>query len=559
VARAVRLVTEVSAVDRPFDYRLPDPLSHVGVGDRLRVDFHGRSVRAWVLGDGDDTPELKSVRTWLGYGPPPAMTDFLAWAARRWYAPLATLYRAATDDRLHKVLPVAPTAPVVDAPLDFAPGVWQLAPTTDPLDLVLSAYATTRGNGTLIVVTPTEAWAERLAGRLVRRGIPATSGRDAWANARAGWPVVVGARGTAFAPAPRVAGAVVLDADDDAYRSGQFPYYWAPEVLAERCRRDDAPVWASAPWPSPLVRTLGTVHADPAGTHGWPSVTVDDRRSRDPHEGVLGEAALRAAHAALASDNEVAVAVLLQRLGAGRLLGCRRCGELARCADCGRACEESPEGLICPDGHPGVVAFCVGCGATAFRRVRSGVTTLARDVALQLGHEVTEITAQSSGVIATRVVVGTEALLGRVRKCGVVIFVDADQYLTAPRSTARRAFVDAVGRAGRLVGSRREGRGSIVVQTRRPDDPVITAVVSEDLTLLSAEEDETAQVLGHAPYAAHAVVSGEGAATFVATVPNLTVRETSEGFVLRAATMDALVAALNSVPRPAAPIRVSVE
>ena len=62
-----------------------------------------------------------------------------------------------------------------------------------------------------------------------------------------------------------------------------------------------------------------------------------------------------------------------------------------------------------------------------------------------------------------------------------------------------------------------------------------------------------------APYAAHAVVSGEGAATFVATVPNLTVRETSEGFVLRAPTMELLVAALNSVPRPPAPIRVSVE
>lgn len=546
-------------MDRPFDYRVPDTLAHVAVGDRVRVDFHGRSVRAWVLGDGDDTPDLKVVRTWLGFGPPAAMTDFLAWAARRWYAPLAALYRAATDERLHKVLPTAPEAPVVRPSATFAPGVWQLAPTTDPLDMVLSAYATTRGRGSLLVVTPTEAWAERLAGRLVRRGIPVASGRDGWVTARAGWPVVVGARGTAFAPVPLVAGAVVLDADDDAYRSGQFPYYWAPEVLAERCRRDGAPLWASAPWPSPLVRTLGELHLDSEGGGGWPALTVDDRRSRDPHEGVLGETALRAAHAALAADNEVAVAVLLQRLGAGRLLGCRRCGELARCADCGRACEESPEGLVCPDGHPGVVAFCVGCGATAFRRVRSGVTTLARDVALQLGHEVTEITAQSSGAITTRVVVGTEAIFGRVRKCGVVIFVDADQYLTAPRSTARRAFVDAVGRAGRLVGARREGRGTIVVQTRRPDDPVIAAVVSEDLSLLSTEEDETAQVLGLAPYAARAVVSGEGAADFVATVPTVTARETSDGFVLSAPSIDALVAALSTVPRPPAPIRVSVE
>ena len=48
-ARAVRIITEVAAVDRPFDYALTDATAQVGVGDRVRVDFNHRSVRGWVI------------------------------------------------------------------------------------------------------------------------------------------------------------------------------------------------------------------------------------------------------------------------------------------------------------------------------------------------------------------------------------------------------------------------------------------------------------------------------------------------------------------------------
>ena len=204
MARAVRLLTEVSAVDRAFDYRLPETMATVGVGDRLRVDFHGRSVRGWVLDEVPDAPELKTVKSWLGYGPPPAMAPLFEWAARRWCAPLASFYRSASDVRLHKSLPTDPAALAVPDVVAREPGVWQLAPTTDPIDIVLAAYESTRGRGSLLVLTPTDAWAERLAARLRRRGLFVAQGEQAWPQARAGWPVVVGARGVAFAPLPTV-------------------------------------------------------------------------------------------------------------------------------------------------------------------------------------------------------------------------------------------------------------------------------------------------------------------------------------------------------------------
>ena len=75
-------------------------------------------------------------------------------------------------------------------------------------------------------------------------------------------------------------------------------------------------------------------------TGAWPRVTVVDRRQSDPHDGVLARESLDAAYRALDGDGPVAVVVVLQRLGDGRLLACAKCGELARCEVCGQAEEE---------------------------------------------------------------------------------------------------------------------------------------------------------------------------------------------------------------------------
>ena len=133
------------------------------------------------------------------------------------------------------------------------------------------------------------------------------------------------------------------------------------------------------------------------------------------------------------------------------------------------------------------------------------MTTLARDVAAQLGRPVSEVTAALDPTAPLeRVVVGTEATWQRVRRCGVVIFVDFDQYLLAPRESARRRAITAVGKAGRLVGSRREGRGAVVIQTRRGDDEVIDALREANFDAIVASDVATAELLGLAPYGASA-------------------------------------------------------
>jgi len=564
VTRCVRVVTENAAVDRAFDYELNDTQYHVGVGDRVRVDFNNRSLRGWVTGEVAATREMKPVRKWLGLGPAPEMMGLLEWASRRWCAPLSRFLLAASPSVIVRELPPVPPwrdlDPTIAAQAQAVPpGVVLVSPTQDPLALILHAHlSTARQPGSLLVLVPTEAWAQRLRGRLEQRGCAVAHGEGEWDRMRAGWSVIVGARGAALAPTPRVRAAVVVDADDEAYRSQSSPTWDAATMLMQRCRRDEAPLWLTSVAPSPTLMAWAPTDAWGEVPSGWPRVDVRDRREADPHDGVLSRATLDAAHHALRGDEAVAVVVVLQRLGHGRLFACRRCGELARCAVCAQAEVEMGELVACAEAHEPRANFCRACGATNLKKVRVGVSTLARDVAAQLSQRVDEVTAATTEDITARVVVGTEAVFGRVRRCALVVFVDFDQYLLAPRESARRSALVAVAKAGRLVGSRREGRGEVVVQTRRHDE-VIDALVSGDVRGVIEEDAATAKLLGAPPFGARAEVTGEAAAEFAALVgESLRVRRVDDAYVVTAGNVDELTRVLGETPRPGGRMRLEV-
>lgn len=563
--RAVRVVTEVAAVDRPFDYLVPDHLVSLQLGDRVRVDFNHRSVRAWVVDEASLAPDLKPIGKWLGFGPPAEMLEFLTWASSRWLAPLARLLVSASPKRLVTALPTAPAKSALNASITggldaFEPGVIQLAPTTDPLGLVLHAYETTRTSpGSLLVVAPTDAWARRLRGRLEQRGCD-VAGTDQWERMRAQWPIVVGARGAAMAPVAHIAGAVILDVDDEALRSESVPTWHAYDVLVERCRREGRPLWATSMFPSPRFM-VGGWHREAGLAGGWPRLTVVDRRGGDPHDGLLARESLDAVHQALAGSDPVAVVVVHQRLGRGRLLACAQCHELYRCAVCTLAEQEVDDLVACTNGHEPRERYCRSCGSTRIKRLRQGVSTVQRDLEAQIGQPVSVVTAADplDGALA-RVVVGTEAVFQRVRRASLVVVDDFDQYLLAPRESARRQAVGVVGRAGRLVGARRDGRGSVLAQTRRGEDAVLRSLEEGAFDELLDDELETARVLGLAPFGAVATLRGEDAAAFASALDDERVRVSvgAQGMIVRARDVETLLDALNGPSRPAS-LRVAVE
>jgi primosomal protein N' (replication factor Y) len=506
--RAVRVVTEVAAVDREFDYLVTDATSQVAVGDRVRVNLHGRSVRAWVSGDAPVERELKPLTKWLGIGPSPSVIDIARWAADRWLAPVAKFLTTASPPRIYRTLPHAPRATEIHVESPYEPGTYAWGAAHDPMDVIESAlYLSRERKGSVLVLVPTDGWAQRLVERCRRRGWP-VAGPEEWDKQRAGWPLIVDTRSGAFTPTAQLAAAVIVDADDDAYVSQAAPTWNAVSVIAERCRRDNAPFFALSPVPSPsTIDSCPPLRARDESTW-WPVIDIIDRRLSDPRDGVLSGEIVSAAHRAFAEEK--CVVVVSQRLGAGRINACRACGDLATCEACGRLEDEVDDRLHCAQCDEFRERFCRSCGRTSFRRVQQGVSTLARDVGLLLGREAVEVTA-TSGDVDPRVtlVVGTEAVFPRMRRAGLVVMADFDQYLLAPRERARRDALAVVAKAGRLVGPRREPHGRVMIQTRRNDDDVLRALRTMSVGEIIAGDRETAEILGLPPFATTIEISGE--------------------------------------------------
>ena len=204
----------------------------------------------------------------------------------------------------------------------------RLPPTTDLIDAVLTVVNdpdTLRRKGTVLVLVPSVGWAERLVDRLVRRGLAATT---EWAEARAGWPIVVGSRAAAWSPLPQMAAALVLDAHDEAYREQSAPTYSAVDVVIERARREGSRCLLISPAPPVVLSADRVVVAPPSPQEraGWATVELVDRRGADPRTGLFSEEFVRLARSVLDDpallDQRGPLVCVFNRTGRSLLLAC---------------------------------------------------------------------------------------------------------------------------------------------------------------------------------------------------------------------------------------------
>jgi primosomal protein N' (replication factor Y) len=598
--RVVRVRTEVAAVAKTFDYAVPAGWREdVRVGTRVRAPFHGRTVRGWVVDEDAGSPdgvEVLPLKSWLGWGPPPALVDLAQWAAWRWAGPASFFLRTASPSTIVRALPPAPalgppegaSAPWPDDLELTRPGltVVRQPPLTDPIDLVVSVVedpAVRARAGSVLVLVPSSGWAERLTARLERRGYPVAG---SWEQARAGWPVVVGSRAGAWAPVPRLAAAVVLDAHDAAYREESAPTYTAVEVLMERAQREGVPCLLATPVPPVALaaradlRTLAPTRLQERA--GWPVLERVDRRGADPRSGMFSEEFVRLARSVLddaAARNRGPLVCVYNRTGGARLLACRHCGELARCARCGAAAAQprGEEVLHCPRCDESRPVVCAACGRLRMKTLRAGVSRLREELAALLGVEVGEVAGPRAAgpdapVPDAPVLIGTEAVLHRVRRAAAVAFLDIDLHLLAPRLSATEDTLALFVRAARLVGARSTGApwARMQAQTRVPDHPLLQAVTLGEPTAVLAEEAAIRRSSGLPPFSALAVVSGAlapmyaeslrreaegkvGAAMGAATASGADLSVSPIGddrFLLRAGTHEPLCDLLAGTPRP---------
>lgn len=568
----VRVLPDVAAIDKTFDYLVPDALrDQVRVGDVVRVELHGRRVGGWIVEVGVVPPAgvaLRPLAKRSGLGPAAELIDLAHWAAWRWAGRPASFLKTASPERVVGQLPPAPR-PVAVAPPDHAllaaafaglRSVLRLPPGTNLVHVALAAAAL----GNALVLCPTVAMATMISTRLRRAGVIVASHPRDWALAAAG-ATVVGTRAAAWAPVADLAAVVVLDEHDEAHQQEQTPTWHARDVAIERARRAGVPCVLTSPCPSLEALAWGDLHAaDRARDRaGWPPVEVVDRREEDPRRaGLFSDALVRL----LRSDRRVLC--VLNRTGRAKLLACVACGELARCARCEAAVQQPEAELRCPRCAAVRPPVCLACGASRFKNARAGVTRVREELEALVGEPVTELTAATDPAAPlSRVVVGTEAVLQRIDRADAVAFLDLDQELLAPRYRAVEQALALVARAARVVAASgpASGRaaGHLLLQTRSPDHEVVQAAVRADVTAVAAAERARRELLRFPPCSALAEVSGAAAPAFVEALgqpAGVEVAEVAAGhWLVRASDHAILCAALADVRRPSGRLRVEVD
>jgi primosomal protein N' (replication factor Y) len=624
--RVVRVVPDVAAVHKTFDYSVPEALDdQVRVGTLVRVPLAGRRVAGWVVADDVEPPPgvtLRPLAGVRGFGPPPDVVSLAFWAAWRWAGPVSSLLGTASPPVAVRGLPAPPpsTSPApAPAPeragtpahlgeaLSGGTAVLRLPPAEDPLPVVLAAadllIPAPEGAGVL-VLSPSQRAAGELAGRLRRSGRPVALLPQEWPRARAGGCIAVGARAAAFAPLPRLAAAVVLDAHDEVFHEERAPTWTAWEVVAERARRHGVPCLLVSPCPTlDLLQAGRLVTASRQSERfGWPAFQIVDRRGDDPRTGLFSDRLVDLIRWA-AAEPDRRVLCVINRTGRVRLLACASCGELARCERCDAAVElvdpaKDGPGKDGGEAHPFLrcrrcgqerPVVCAHCGAARMKSLRSGVTRLREELEALAGTPVAAVwgpaqkvsapkdsaaTGPAQGDVplaAARVVVGTEAVLHRTDSADGVAFLDFDAELLAPRLRAGEEALALLARAARLVAGTSEpatgGRspGRVLVQTRLPQHDVLTSAALADPSRLAASETEVRRALDLPPFSAFASLSGASADAYgealrAAAPTSVTVIGPVDGvWTVRAPDHAVLCDLLAAVPRPPGRLRVAVD
>ena len=565
----MRVLPDVVGIDRAFDYVVPTSweadgrAERVVVGSMVRIPLAGRRVDGWVTAievepeSGVRLVELVKLR---GMGPSPELLDLAGWAAWRWAGRRVAFLRAASPERMVAAAAKRrPRDPVPAGPRDvfddaFDHGVATVRVAPDDLGVALAACR----RGDALILTADTARARHLAVALRRAGVSVALAPDEWAAA-AGGATVVGTRTAAWMPMPDLAAVVVIDEHDERFKEERTPAWHAREVALERARRAGVPAVMTSAVPSlealragPLLRRDRSIERN-----DWPIVDVLDRRNEDPTTSGPFAADLRR-HI----DGDRRVVCVLNRTGRARLLACAACGELVRSDDGGQIMRLVDDELVSADGSERRPVICTVCGSTALKTLRMGVERAREELEAFLGEPVDEITAASEQRPQRRVAIGTEAVLHRVDRADVVVFLDFDQELLAVRQRAAEQAMAMISQAARLVGGRGSG-GRVVVQTRQPEHEVILAAGRGDPALVAVAERDRRRPLRLPPYGAQVSISGEGAAALIdsfGTVDGVQVRGPLDGrWLLRAESHNPILDRLAEIERPAARVRIDVD
>ena len=337
---------------------------------------------------------------------------------------------------------------------------------------------------------------------------------DEWRRIRRGEArIVIGARSAVFAPTENLGLIVVDEEHESTYLSDHHPRYDAREVAESRCAREGAGLILASATPS-ILSFAKAGRGDymllemprRVADRPLPEVQIVDMRQEleNGNRSVLSRELVRELADCLARGEQAML--LINRRGYHSFVSCRSCGYVIKCAQCdvSMTChvneqdQTGTETLLrchyCGASVP-VPDRCPSCGSRYIRYFGAGTqkveaevhrlfpeTATARmDVDTTGGRDAHAKILEKFRSGQARVLIGTQMIakgldFPQVTLVGVVA---ADLTLNLPDYRSReRTFQLLTQVAGRAGRGRKPGK--VVIQTYKPEDPVILLAARQD-------------------------------------------------------------------------------
>ncbi len=320
--------------------------------------------------------------------------------------------------------------------------------------------------------------------------------------------VVVGARSAVFAPVNKLGLIVVDEEHEQSYLSEHHPRYDAREVAQSRCLREGGVLLLSSATPSILsfakaMRGDYTLLEMPSRVmdRPLPEVHVVDMRKEleAGNRSIFSTLLTQKLRECMDRGNQAML--FLNRRGYQSFVSCRSCGYVVKCGQCDIAmtyhqtggdgrmhCHycglEAPPPNVCPQcGSKYIRYFGLGTQKVEdeVQKLLPDIKVLRMDIDTTGGKDAHHRMLSSFRAGDYRILVGTQMIAKGLDFPNVTLVgvVAADMTLNLPdyRSPERtfQLLTQVAGRAGRA-----QEPGEVVVQTYKPEHPVIRAAADQD-------------------------------------------------------------------------------
>ncbi|NPV14438.1 hypothetical protein HPY86_05855 [candidate division WOR-3 bacterium] len=324
-------------------------------------------------------------------------------------------------------------------------------------------------------------------------GLSLANQRKAWLKAvESERALIIGVRAAVWVPVRNLSGVVILEEHFPGYKEERRPMWHARDVAIARAKFASCPVLLTDR--TPTLETYGNIKSGRFTLLAPLKFTVTRERifvvDMRLHRGELFSPRLLTELRRAVDKGRVAV-LFLNRKGVSRFVVCRQCGRVLKCQECGVpgvltadariVCRYCGSGYEAPDK-------CPLCQGVDFEFRAPGVDMVQR--------KLKEYGFTGAGM---QIVVGTKKLLSQdfPDNLGVVGIVNLDTEFALPDFRTREKVLHLL---GNLITRVQRQRARLVIQTYRPEEPVLDCCLQGDAEKFLKEELRLRKEAGFPPH-----------------------------------------------------------